>query len=100
MRRARIYEIRPGDVVLFNTGWTHLAVDDPERYLAQEPGIFLAETRYLAASRPALIGGDAWGLEITSPEVTEGNFFPCHQVLLAQHGIRIGEAYRTHELIR
>ena len=32
--------------------------------------------------------------------MTGGNFFPCHQVLLAQHGIRIGEAYRTHELIR
>ena len=25
MRRGRIKEIRPGDVVLFHTGWTHLA---------------------------------------------------------------------------
>ena len=32
--------------------------------------------------------------------MTQGNLFPCHQVLLAQHGIRIGEGYRTHELIR
>ena len=103
MRRGRIKEIRPGDVVLFYTGWTHLADQDsgdPEKYLASEPGIYLAEARYLAANRPAIIGGDSWGLEVVgNADVTQGNLFPCHQVLLAQHGIRIGEGYRTHELI-
>ena len=98
MRKSKIWQIRPGDVVLFHTGWNHLVRDDPERYLAQEPGPYLAETRYLAANRPAIIGSDTWGLENLDPDVTGGFAFPCHQLLLVCHGIRIGEAVLTHEL--
>lgn len=38
LAREGIREIRPGDVVLFRTGWTHLVRTDPDRYLAKEPG--------------------------------------------------------------
>jgi hypothetical protein len=98
----------PGDVVLFRTGWPHLlnrdGFDDPNdphnnRYLAAEPGIFLREARYLASRRVAVAGGDTWGLEVLDPAVTGGNAFPVHQVLLTQHGVRIGEGVRSDGLV-
>jgi hypothetical protein len=98
MDRGRIRAILPGDVVLFRTGWTHLVRTDPTRFLAQEPGIYLREARWLAARRPAIIGGDTWGLEVLDPAVTEGNAFPVHQELLVKHGIRIGESMVTDAL--
>jgi kynurenine formamidase len=98
----------PGDVALFRTGWTHLlnraGFDNPAdphntRYITGEPGIFLREARYLASRRVAVVASDTWGLEITDPAVTGGNFFPVHQVLLTQHGIRIGEGVRSDPLV-
>jgi hypothetical protein len=98
----------PGDVVLFRTGWTHLlnraGFDDPAdpnnlRYIVAEPGIFLREARYLASRRVAMVGSDSWGLEVTAPAVVGENVFPVHQVLLTQHGVRIGEGVRTEELV-
>lgn len=99
----------PGDVALLRTGWTHLlnraGFDDPDdpnnrRYISAEPGIYLREARYLASRRVAIAGSDTWGLEITDPAVTGGNIFPVHQVLLTQHGIRIGEGVRTEDLVK
>lgn len=96
----------PGDVALFRTGWTHLlnraGFDNPgdphnRRYLTGEPGIYLREARYLASRRVAMVGGDTWGLEVLDPAVTGDNVFPVHQVLLTQHGVRIGEGIRTEE---
>lgn len=96
----------PGDVALFRTGWTHLlnreGFDDPNdpanlRYITKEPGIYLREARYLASRRVAMVGSDTWGLEVLDPAVVGQNVFPCHQVLLAQHGVRIGEGVRTEE---
>jgi kynurenine formamidase len=98
LRRQHIRGPRPGDAVLFRTGWTHLVRTDPERYVAGEPGIYLREARWLADRRPALIGSDTWALEVLAPAVTQGNVFPVHQELLVKNGIRIGEAIRTEEL--
>lgn len=96
LERQRVRRrIGAGDVPILHTGWTHLALDDPDRYLAQEPGIYLAEARAFAERRPALIAGDAWGLEVLTPAVTGGNALPCHQELLGKFGIRIGEGFVT-----
>jgi hypothetical protein len=99
MRRQGLSAITPGDVVLFNEGWTHLVRSDPQRYLVQEPGIYLSEARYLAQFRPAMIGSDTWGLENLDPVVTGGYAFPVHQTLLMRYGIRIGEGIVTQELV-
>ena len=97
--RGRIRRIEPGDVVLIRTGWNKIARTEPVRYLAKEPGIYLREARFLAAHRPAIIGSDAWGLEVLgNPVVTAA--FPVHQELLVKHGIRIGEGIITDELAR
>ncbi|MDY7101046.1 MAG: cyclase family protein [Actinomycetota bacterium] len=98
--RQRIEQpIGAGDVVIFHTGWTHLVSDDPERYLTQEPGPYLAEARYLASKKVAMIGSDVWGLEVLDPEVTGGYLFPVHQELFGKHGIRIGEGFVTDAAI-
>jgi kynurenine formamidase len=99
MRRQGLKGYGAGDVVLLRTGWTHLVEEDPERYLAKEPGIYLREARWLAERRPAIIGGDAWALETLNPEVIDGNSFPVHQLLLVKHGIRIGESILTDDLV-
>lgn len=99
MARQGIREVTPGDVVLFRTGWNHLARSEPKRYSEVEPGIYLGEARYLARFRPAIIGGDTWGLETTNPEVYGENLFPVHQELIMRHGIRIGEGMLTDELV-
>lgn len=94
MYRQRITRrLGPGDVPILHTGWTHLARDAPDDYLAQEPGIYLAEARFFADRRVALVATDTWGLEVLDPDLTQGNAFPVHQVLITQHGIRIGESF-------
>ncbi|MGH9246293.1 MAG: cyclase family protein [Acidimicrobiales bacterium] len=115
MRRGRIRRLEAGDVVLIRTGWNQLVnpkdpmghdPDDPThpghpdhvKYLATEPGIYLRETRWLASHRPAIVGSDAWGLEVVGNPVSEDNLFPCHQELLTHFGIRIGEAMLTDQL--
>ena len=99
MARQGITEITPGDVVLLRTGWNHLASSEPKRYAEVESGIYLSEARYLARFRPAIIGGDTWGLETTDAKVHGGNLFPVHQELIMRHGIRIGEGMLTDELV-
>ena len=89
----------PGDVPILHTGWTHLARSDPGRYLAQQPGIYLAEVRYFADRRVAIAASDTWGLEVLDSTVTGGNLFPCHQELLGKTGIRIGEGFVTDAAI-
>lgn len=93
MRRQRIRKpIGPGDIPIFRTGWTKLT-NVPDVYLTAEPGIYLAEARYLADRRVATVAADTWGLETLDPNLTNNNAFPVHQVLITQHGIRIGESF-------
>lgn len=116
---AKVGRREAGDAVLFRTGWHQLvepkdpnsadqpiASGDPvhpahpehRRYLAGEPGIYLREARYLAARRPAIIGGDAWGLEVL-PGINQSVFGPVHQELIVHYGIRIGEGIITDSLV-
>jgi kynurenine formamidase len=95
--RGGIRHIHPGDVVLLRTGWNKIARSEPERYVAQEPGIYLAEARFLADRRPAIIGSDSWALEVLGNPVVQA-VFPVHQELLVKNGIRIGEGIITDEL--
>ena len=99
LERQRVREVGAGDVPIMHTGWTHLVRSDPGRYLTQEPGIYLEESRYFADKKVALVGSDTWGLEVLNPAVTGGNAFPCHQELIIKNGIRIGESFVTDEAI-
>lgn len=103
MQFGGIKEIRPGDVVIIRTGWTHLYGTDPTlrtRYIGAEPGPYLAEARWLAQFRPAIVASDTPALEVLpAPAPWQATqFFPVHQELLTHYGIRIGEAFRSEEL--
>jgi kynurenine formamidase len=110
MEFGKIAAVEPGDAVLFRTGWNQLLAsrdpDEMKRWNAVAPqgnglpGIYLAEARYLAARRPAIIASDTWALEVlgnevNSPAANGGRtiLFPVHQDLLMRFGIRIGESY-------
>ncbi|GGP66660.1 cyclase family protein [Saccharothrix coeruleofusca] len=109
-----VERVEPGDAVLFRTGWSgllaHRHPDDLARWAGSRglPGIYLREARWLARSRPAIVGGDTWALEVLgNPVNDDGSAFPVHQELIMRHGIRIGESYvvdrlaadRVHEFV-
>jgi hypothetical protein len=96
-RRAKTKPIRRGDAVLIRTGWNQL-LDDRQKYLSSEPGIYLREARWLASHRPAIVGADNWALEVAGNAVAGNSIFPVHQELITHHGIRIGEAIVTDRL--
>jgi hypothetical protein len=99
LERQGVAEIGAGEVPIMHTGWTNLARTDPGRYLTQEPGIYLEEARYFADKRVALVASDTWGVEVLSPDVTNGNAFPVHQELIIHNGVRIGESFVTDSAI-
>lgn len=99
LRRQGVRQVGAGDVPIIRTGWTHLARLDPNRYLTQEPGIYLAEARYFAERKVALVAADTWGLEVLSPAVTGGNAFPAHQELIVKNGVRIGESFVVEDCV-
>lgn len=101
LRWEGVRRLLPGDALLIRTGWWWLA-EDPnrhEKYLASHPGIYLAEAKFLGDHLPALIGSDAWALEVVGDAELWGDLaFPVHTELLVRRGIHIGESIITHEL--
>ncbi|MCX5998418.1 MAG: cyclase family protein [Chloroflexi bacterium] len=102
LRLAQIEEILPGDAVIIHTGRIHRWPSDSffldEQGQAGNVGVWLAEARWLAQFRPALIGTDCYTLEpIPSPP---GRPFQVHQLLIVRYGIRIAEMLNTAELAK
>ena len=52
--------IKPGDAVLFHTGWGGLWGKDNQQFLSGEPGPGLAVVEWLYRQRVALTGADTW----------------------------------------
>ncbi|MEZ5583456.1 MAG: cyclase family protein [Candidatus Competibacteraceae bacterium] len=52
--------LKPGDAVLFHTGWGGLWGQDNAAFLAGEPGPGMAVVNWLYAQRIALTGADTW----------------------------------------
>jgi len=94
---AQNVEIRKGDVVLFHTGWQKLASEDPERFLAGEPGLDVGGAEYLADQGVVAVGADTWGMEAL-PNPDPEQLFPVHALLLAKKGVYILENIQTAEL--
>ena len=89
--------IGEGDVVLIHTGWMSMLDEDPEKFMAGEPGIGVEAGTYLASLGVVAVGGDSFGLEVV-PHEDEAQSFPVHQVLLARHGVYILENIDTRAL--
>jgi len=91
--------VRPGDAVLFNTGWGRLWGVDDARYAAGEPGPGVALGEWLAAQRVALTGCDTWSFGAYPPEDTAEPFV-VPQTLNVRHGIVVVENLRLDEAAR
>jgi kynurenine formamidase len=89
---------RPGDAVLFHTGWGR-HWDDPDTYLAGQPGPGLELAEWLADRGVALTGCDTWSYGPVPAEDPERPFaVPQH--LNVHHGVFIVENLDTSELAR
>jgi kynurenine formamidase len=88
----------PGDAVLFHTGWgAHW--DDPDTYLAGEPGPGRELAEWLVERGVALTGCDTWSYGPVPAEDPDRPFeVPQH--LNVRHGVFIVENLDTSELAR
>jgi kynurenine formamidase len=88
--------LRPGDAVLFHTGWGGLWDVDADRYSAGEPGPGTALAGWLADQRVALTGCDTWSYGPVPPE-DPGEPFVVPQTLNVRHGVVVLENLRLAE---
>lgn len=92
--------IKPGDVVLFHTGWTDAKLQsDPQAWGSAEPGLAPEVATWLASKGVLAVGADTWGVDVIPP-LKEGEPFPGHMTLLKDHGIYILEVMDTGPLAR
>ncbi|MFO0688654.1 MAG: cyclase family protein [Myxococcota bacterium] len=96
--RQALPDFEPGDALLIRTGWIRLVRTDPDRYRAASPGPFLREARFLARTRPALVGIDSWMFATSDAAVAGRTVSPTLQLLLVRYGIRVGEGLNLEAL--
>jgi len=99
MAKAANVKIEQGDVVLFHTGWLNVMEQDPEKFMASQPGLGLDGAKYLASKGVVAVGADNWALEVL-PSEDKTHAFPVHPELLAKNGIYILENMDTRALAR
>jgi kynurenine formamidase len=88
----------PGDAVLFHTGWgSHW--EDPDAYLAGEPGPGLELAEWLAGRGVALTGCDTWSYGPVPAEDPKRPF-EVPQTLNVRHGVFVVENLDTSQLAR
>ena len=91
--------IRPGDIVLFHTGWGSLWMKDNTKFSANAPGIGVAAAQYLVEREIVMAGSDTWAVEVV-PNPDASLAFPVHQLFIPRNGIYIFENLATEELAR
>jgi kynurenine formamidase len=88
--------LRPGDAVLFHTGWGGWWGVDDARYSAGEPGPGTVLAEWLAERRVALTGCDTWSYGPVPPE-DPAEPFVVPQTLNVRHGVVVLENLRLAE---
>ncbi len=88
--------VRPGDAVLFHTGWGGLWGVDNALYASAEPGPGVELGEWLAAHRVALTGCDTWSFGAYPPEDPDAPFV-VPQTLNVRHGVVVVENLRLAE---
>lgn len=89
--------VRPGDVVLFHTGWGSLWNTNHELFNSGEPGIGMAVAEWLVEHRVAMTGADTWSFGAVPGEDPERPFL-VPQTLNVKHGLFIMENLATEVL--
>jgi kynurenine formamidase len=90
-------EIRPGDAVLFHTGWGRFWRTDPGRYVGGEPGPGRALAEWLVDRGVAVTGCDTWSYGPVPAEEPDEPFI-VPQWLNTRHGVVVIENLRLAEL--
>ncbi len=80
------FELKPGDAVLFRTGWERYWIRDNEKYNSGCPGIGMEVARWLADGKAGVSGADTWAVEVV-PASDPDCQFCVHTFLLTRHGI-------------
>lgn len=105
-------ELRAGDVVLIRTGalsfWGETGADHDKIGEHDSAGITLPSAKWLVERHGAMmIGSDTSGLEVSPREeeaaayrAANKSFMPCHNYLLIQQGVHIGEFHYLEDLAR
>ena len=86
----------PGDAVLFHTGWG-ARWEDPDAYLAGEPGPGMAVAAWLADRGVALTGCDTWSYGPV-PAEDPARPFEVPQTLNVRHGVFVVENLHLSDL--
>lgn len=100
--QARELSLRPGDAVIFRTGWTAVYANDPDLYWSGEPGLSPDAAAWLAAQDVALVGSDNSAIcslnqaGLSCDELDDD----IHMILLWQHGIYLLEMMWLEELAK
>lgn len=91
--------LRPGDAVLFHTGWGGLWGKDNDEFLSGEPGPGLDVVNWLYAQRIALTGADTWSFGPVPGEDPQRPFL-VPQTMYVKMGLFGLENLATEELAR
>jgi kynurenine formamidase len=87
---------KPGDAVLFYTGYGKLWTKDNAKYLGNAPGLGVRAAAWVVAKGASITGADTSGFDVVGPKTRK--LFPCHQVLIKENGIHIVENLKLDEL--
>jgi len=100
MQRQGIAEtdIKQGDAVFFQTGWSKLWMKNNDKFNGGEPGIGMEVARWCIEKGVCLTGADSWATEVV-PNPDKNLAFPVHGELIAKHGIFNHENLFFEELI-
>jgi len=91
-------DIKQGDAVFFQTGWSKLWMKNNDKYNGGEPGIGLEVARWCVEKGVSLTGGDTWATEVV-PNPDKELAFPVHAELITKNGIFNHENLVFDELI-
>ncbi|MBK8538313.1 MAG: cyclase family protein [Candidatus Competibacteraceae bacterium] len=91
--------LRPGDAVLFHTGWGGLWGKDSAEFLSGEPGPGMETVNWLYQQRIALTGADTWSYGPVPGEDPERPFL-VPQTMYVKMGLFGLENLATEELAR
>lgn len=92
-------DVRPGDAVLFHTGWGRLWYDDADQYSDGEPGPGMRLAEWIADRRVALTGCDTWSYGPV-PAEDPAQPFLVPQTLNTRYGVVVVENLYLDELAR
>jgi hypothetical protein len=79
-------DIKPGDAIMFHTGWGSLWMKNNDRFNSGEPGIGLDAAKWVVEKDLALTGADTWAVEVV-PNPDKSVAFIVHAELQTKNGI-------------